>query len=428
MHTAQRVESTRNSHILNNLTVYCAVVHALEEVVQVLELAALVALVHNACHSGVAHTLNTSQSEADITLGIGDKGVVTLVYIGSQYPDTHTLALIHLAYNLIHLGQISTQHSRHKLTRIVGFKVCCLVGNVGVAGSVRLVKCVRRKCLPLSPNLFTDSLVVATLHSTIDELGLHLIQHRFLLLTHRFSQGVGLTSSKACQQLTEQHHLLLIYGNAIGISQILLHLWELVCNRLLSVLTGNEVGNLLHWTRSVEGVHSNKILQTSGFQRTKVLLHTRRLELEYACRKSLTEKFVCLFIVKCYVIYINNLARCVFDVGKCIFNNRKGSQTQEVHLDKSHTLNVFALKLHNVQVGILCNGYGRKLLNIILTDNHTASVNTRLTHRAFEFLSICESLLHKFATLLALLGEFGYLLIYPLKGTLTLGRSELVGD
>ena len=55
-------------NILNNLAVYCAVVHALEEVVQVLELAALVALVYDACYSSVAHTLNTSQSEADVAL------------------------------------------------------------------------------------------------------------------------------------------------------------------------------------------------------------------------------------------------------------------------------------------------------------------------------------------------------------------------
>ena len=159
-----------------------------------------------------------------------------------------------------------------------------------------------------------------------------------------------------------------------------------------------------------------------------MLLHTRRLELEYARGKSLTEKLVCLLIVECYIVYVDNLARGVLDVGESIFDNREGCQTQEVHLDKSHTLNVFALELHHVQLGILSHSHRCKLLDIVLADNHTAGVDTCLSHRAFEFLGIGEGLLHQLTTLLALLGKLGHLLIDPLKGTLTLGRSELVGN
>ena len=57
-----------------------------------------------------------------------------------------------------------------------------------------------------------------------DEFTLQLFQYGYLLLSHRLTQLIRFTSGKVGQQTAQQHDLLLIHSNAIGILEVLLHL------------------------------------------------------------------------------------------------------------------------------------------------------------------------------------------------------------
>ena len=145
---------------------------------------------------------------------------------------------------------------------------------------MRLVERIRCKLFPVAPNLFQNFRVVPVLLSARNEFRLHLIQFVAKLLTHGLTQGVGFTAGKVGQQTREQHHLLLINRNAIGIFQILFHDRQIVFDRLTSLFTVDKVGDVVHRSRTIQGIHGNQILERTGFEFAKIFLHTRRFELE----------------------------------------------------------------------------------------------------------------------------------------------------
>ena len=151
-----------------------------------------------------------------------------MIDIGPQHREAHPLALVHEEADLLDVRQVAAQQRSHELGRIVGLQIGRLIGNVSVAGRVRLVERVRRERLPVPPYLLADFRVVPVLLRALDELGLHLVQHVALLLSHRLAQRVGLSPGKAGQLLRQQHDLLLIDRNAVRVLQILLHVGYLV--------------------------------------------------------------------------------------------------------------------------------------------------------------------------------------------------------
>ena len=102
---------------------------------------------------------------------------------------------------------------------------------------------------------------MSVLLSALDKLRLHLVYDVLLLLTHRLTKGIALASGKVGKLSAKQHHLLLIHGNSIGILQILLHTVYIVFYRLASKFTVDEVGNIIHRARTIEGVHGNEVLE-----------------------------------------------------------------------------------------------------------------------------------------------------------------------
>ena len=82
----------------------------------------------------------------------------------------------------------------------------------------------------------------------------------YLLLSHSLTQLVGFTLGEARKLLGEQHHLLLINRYAVGILKNLLHLRQVVLYLLATHLAVYKIGNIIHWTRPVEGVHCYDVI------------------------------------------------------------------------------------------------------------------------------------------------------------------------
>ena len=134
---------------------------------------------------------------------------------------------------------------------------------------------------------------MAVLLSAFDKLRLHCVNDSLLLLTHCLTQGIRFASGEVGKLAREEHHLLLIDGNAVGVLEVLLHARDVVLYLFLTVLTGNERRDVVHRTGTIEGVHGNEVLENRGLQLAQILLHTCRLKLERTDGAALLIEFVC---------------------------------------------------------------------------------------------------------------------------------------
>ena len=107
---------------------------------------------------------------------------------------------------------------------------------------------------------------MSVLLSALDELGLHLVQFVAQLLTHSFTQGIALASGEVGQQAREEHHLLLIYGDTVGVLQVFLHDRDVILDGLPALFAVNEVWDVVHRSRPVEGIHGDEVLERGGLQ------------------------------------------------------------------------------------------------------------------------------------------------------------------
>ena len=168
-----------------------------------------------------------------------------------------------------------------------------------------LVEGIGSELLPLLPYLGEYLLGVAVLLATLVEEHLQLVHLVDLLLSHSLAQRVALATGEARQQAAQKHDLLLIDGDAVGILQILLHHRYVIFYGFTPLLTVDELGYVVHGARTVEGVHSNKVVNDMRLQLAQVLLHARRLELEHAHRIALAEKLVCSLVVQRQVVHVD---------------------------------------------------------------------------------------------------------------------------
>lgn len=126
------------------------------------------------------------------------------------------------------------------------FQVSGLVRHVSIARRVGLVERIRGERLPVSPDFFAHRAVVPVSHSPVEKIALHLVQHVLFLFPHRLSQRIGLPFGKSGQLLREQHHLLLVNRDAVGILEVFLHIRQIVGDRFPAVLTRDEVRDIFH--------------------------------------------------------------------------------------------------------------------------------------------------------------------------------------
>ena len=125
----------------------------------------------------------------------------------------------------------------------------------------------------------------------------------------------------------------MINGNSVCIFQILLHVLDIVSDRLLSLLTADELRNVVHRAWAVEGVHGNQVGELRWLQLAQIFLHTRTFKLERADGAPLAVKFVCQLVVDWNMVNIDVDAMCLFHIGYGLFDERERAQPQKVHLD-----------------------------------------------------------------------------------------------
>ena len=138
---------------------------------------------------------------------------------------------------------------------------------------------------------------MAVFLAALHELALEVVHLVDELLTHGLAQRVALAAGKVCQQTRQQHHLLLVDGDAVGVLEVLVHLGDIVDDGALAVLALDKVGDVVHGARTVEGVHGYEVLEGGGLQLAQVFLHARRLELEGSDGTSLAVKLIRLGVV-----------------------------------------------------------------------------------------------------------------------------------
>ena len=153
---------------------------------------------------------------------------------------------------------------------------------------MRFIESIRRELFPVSPNLFEHLRIVPVFLSARNEFRLHVIQFIPQLFTHRLTQSIGFATGEVRQQTGQKHDLLLIDSNTVCILQVFLHNRNIILDRLASPLTVDEIRDIVHRPRTIEGIHGNQVLKRTGLQLTQIFLHTGRFKLECTDSPSVT--------------------------------------------------------------------------------------------------------------------------------------------
>ena len=192
---------------------------------------------------------------------------------------------------------------------------------------MRLVESIRSELFPLFPNLFETFFHLGFGqifglgqfgHTLFHELFVQFLHLGQLLLTHRLTQRIGLASREIGQLAREQHHLLLIDANAVGVLQILFHTIEIVFDFLPALLAGDKIRDVVHRSGAIEGVHCDDVADDRRLQLAEVFLHSGRFKLERANGVTRRVQFVSFLVVNRNVVNVDVDATGFLDVAQGI--------------------------------------------------------------------------------------------------------------
>ena len=211
----QVVESARLNERLDGALIAHLQRHLLQEVVEGLVTALLLAGGNHALNHVRAHVTNRTHTEANI---IADRGKRQggLVHVRGEHGNAHGAALVQVQCELVLVIAHTGQQSSHVLLREVRLQVRSPVRYQTVRSRVRLVERVVRERQQNIPERLNSALRVAVRNHAVVEGSVLLIQLRLLLLTHRTAQQVCLTQSVVRDLLGNRHNLLLIHDQAVG--------------------------------------------------------------------------------------------------------------------------------------------------------------------------------------------------------------------
>src|SRR5574344_964376 len=129
---------------------------------------------------------------------------------------------------------------------------------------MRLIESIRCKFLPISPYLLEDLRIMTVRLTSLNEFRFQMIQFFFQFLTHFLSKSITLASGKVCKKPGKQHDLFLINRYSICILEVFLHTRNIIFDRFPTQLSIDEIGNIIHRTRSIQSVHSYQSLKYTG--------------------------------------------------------------------------------------------------------------------------------------------------------------------
>ena len=236
---------------------------------------------------------------------------------------------------------------------------------------------------------------MAVFLASFEEERLHLVYDLLLFLTHGLTQGIALSTCEVGQLTREKHHLLLIDGDAIGVLEVFLHAGNVIGDRLLTILTGNERGDIVHRSRTVEGIHSDQVLKDRRLELTQIFLHTGRLKLESTDGAALLIELIGEVIVDRDVVEVDDIACCLLDDLAGFLELRERLESEEVHLDQSGGLDDVSVVLRDGtfqsrEVRVVGRGHGDPVADRVPADDETTGVKTGATDGALELPGIFD--------------------------------------
>ncbi len=203
---------------------------------------------------------------------------------GGRQLDAHVAAFGRVLGDAVGGGELAIEHRRHEGHRVVGLQVGGLVGQDGVGDAVALVETVAGEGLDLVPQIRGLGARHAAAGGAVDELLLHLGHDVGLLLAHGLAQHVRLGHAEAGHLHGDQHHLLLVDDDAVGLLQDRLHLGSGIGEPLALLALDVLVDHADQGARPVERVQGGELVETRGLDPPQQVRHTPRFELEDAAR------------------------------------------------------------------------------------------------------------------------------------------------
>ena len=390
------VEGARLDQRLDHAAVGGGGVHAVHEVVEVLEGAALVALSHDDLGDAFADAADAGETEAD-TLVRRREVSTGLVDVGGQ--DGYALAAAgrDVVHNLVRLAHVGGQDRGHVLLGEVGLEPGGLHHEDGVAGGVRLVERVGRELEDVVPQLLRRLALVAVGNRAVHPVVVDGLvgavalpvedlarEHLDLFLGYGLAHArVGLARGEAGHLHGDLHDLLLVDHGAVGLLQDRLEAVVVVGDGLLAVhaldVAVDHAG--AQGAGAVEGDQSHDLLVLGGLHVFDRAGHAVGLDLEDARGVSRAQQLVDLGVGEVDLVHVdvdaggtrldaslNGIGHPVdvrrggigvADVGQCLVDDRQGAQAQEVHLEQAHVRDRVALVLGNrdVALGVELGGH-----------------------------------------------------------------------
>ena len=160
-----------------------------------------------------------------------------------------------------------------------------------------------------------------------------------LLFTHGTANQIGSSHGITGQIPDDLHYLLLVNDAAIGVFKYGLNLRAVVAYMVGVSFSFDVLGNEIHGARSVKSHTCYDVLYVLRLQLLHEVLHARRFQLEHALAFALGYHLINLGIGIINLIYVEIYPVGFINIPDRILYNRKGSESQEIHLEKSQLLN-----------------------------------------------------------------------------------------
>ena len=254
------------NEIFHGPLVQLALTHSLQEILQRTEWSALIALSNHIANQTMAYIFDGTKTKSN-GIPLYGKGVIGMVDIRGQNRDTKLFTLGNVPGDLSGRVQHRGHQRRHILPGIVALEICCLVSNHGVANRMGLVKgivgkvhnlVIDRLCYLLRDTV-TDTAGNPLLRVAVDEDLTLRLDDLHLLFGDCPADIIRLSHGVATQRAENLNHLLLVDDTAVGDLQNRLQKGGFIGHILGIQLVGNESGDRIHWTGTVQCHNSGKV-------------------------------------------------------------------------------------------------------------------------------------------------------------------------
>ena len=192
-------------------------------------------------------------------------------------------------------------------------------------------------------DFFTDAVCYAAgdifLFISVNKILPFLFHDGSLLFTHGTANQIGSSHGITGQIPDDLHYLLLVYDASIGVLKYGLNLRAVIAYMVRVCFSFDVLGNEIHGARSVKSHTRYDVLYVLRFKLLHEILHSRGFQLEHALAFALGDHLVNLGIGIIDLIYVEIHPVGFINIPDRILYNRKGSEPQEIHLEKSQLLN-----------------------------------------------------------------------------------------